>query len=183
MKVKVEHMKGLHLYLVCKYKNHMTNSNSEFIFCWKGDFHFSVVYTLGYDLVNNLEHQKSEIDHKVLMVSLFNVCLTRTFDVPPISLSLSLSLSRFLKKINKYCNQCLQRSFLCACLKFLNISPSTAVAVRDDLKTAKKGRFDTWFICNRLFLPNPSLCLPIKQPRQIDLRNGNSGGQHQWLGY
>lgn len=30
-------------------------------------------------------------------------------------------------------------SFLTSCLKFLNISPSTAVAVSDDLKTAKKG--------------------------------------------
>lgn len=79
-------------------------------------------------------------------------------------------------------NERQQRSFLSSCLKFLNISPSTAVAVRDDLKTAQKGRFDTWFICNRLTLPNLSPRLPIKQPRQIDLRKGNSGGRYQWSG-
>lgn len=44
-------------------------------------------------------------------------------------------------------------------------------------ENSQKGWFDTWFICNRLPLPNPSPRLPIKQPGQIDLRKGNSGGQ------
>lgn len=60
-------------------------------------------------------------------VSSINVCLW-TFNFLFFFFSLSLHF-----------NQCQQRSFLSSRPKFLNISPSTAVAVRDDLKTAKKG--------------------------------------------
>lgn len=47
----------------------------------------------------------------------------------------------------------------------------------------QKGRSDTWFIYNRLSLPNLSLRLPTEQPRQIDLRIRNSGVWHMWLEY
>lgn len=54
-------------------------------------------------------------------------------------LPMDISFLFFFLSLSLHFNQCQQRSFLSSRPKFLNISPSTAVAVRDDLKTAKKG--------------------------------------------
>jgi len=109
-------------------------------------------------------HYTTQFNHKANPMLLLSASEKCAFLISPFSAHSVEELYILLFEVSKYIPL-----YSCCCQKW----PEKSL----------KGRFDTWYICNRLSLPNPSLCLPITQPRQIDLRMRNSGGRHLWLGY
>lgn len=136
----------------------------------KINYKLLMILGLGMGAVHKLKYFKSRLPH-FASVSSIHVCIDWTFFLSPFLFS------------SIHCNQTSVKKLFPLLSHISKYIPLYSCCCQGWPENSQKRRFDTWFICNRLSLPNPSLCLPIKQPRQIDLRKRNSGGQHQWLGY